>query len=34
MDPIFAGVVSSIALVALFFIGIPIGAERKREHQD
>ena len=25
MDPIFAGVVSSIALVALFFIGIPIG---------
>jgi C4-dicarboxylate transporter DctM subunit len=25
MDPILAGVVSSIALVALFFIGIPIG---------
>jgi len=25
MDPIFAGVVSSIALVVLFFIGIPIG---------
>jgi C4-dicarboxylate transporter DctM subunit len=25
MDPLFAGVASSIALVALFFIGIPIG---------
>ena len=25
MDPIFAGIVSSVALVALFFIGIPIG---------
>src|SRR4030042_4282877 len=25
MDPIFAGIVSSVALVALFFVGIPIG---------